>query len=71
MTEEKASEPTYSYCALPGNHRDHMCHLMERGMTAEIRSRSTRPAFACRNCGARADAAGDLCNPQPLQEARR
>lgn len=63
---EKKKEPGYDACLRPQEHRDHLCNLMDRGMTAEIRRRSDRPAFLCRNCGARANEAEDLCRPQPL-----
>jgi len=64
MTEKK--QKSYSACEGPERHGDHLCLLMERGMTGEVRRRSSRPAYVCDNCGARADEAKDLCNPQPL-----
>ena len=64
MTEEK--EKTYGACEGPACHSDHMCVLMEKGLTNEIRRRSSHPAYTCDNCGARADSAEDLCNPEPL-----
>jgi len=59
---------TYNICTGPGQHRDHLCHLMEKGLTVEIRLRSDRPGFQCKNCGARANEADDLCNPEPLRK---
>ena len=66
MTKKK--DTTYASCTLPGDHRDHLCHLMDRGQTEEIRRRTSRPAHVCANCGARADEKEALCNPRPLQE---
>lgn len=63
---KKTKAATYNACTGPQQHRDHLCHLMEKGMTGEVRRRSDRPAFLCANCGARANEAADLCNPEPL-----
>ncbi len=60
------AEKTYDTCIGPECHRDHMCVLMEKGMTEEVAQRSTHPEFSCRNCGARANRREDLCNPAPL-----
>lgn len=65
---ERTEEKSYNICERPEEHRDHMCHLMEKGKTAEIRRRSTDPRFVCGNCGARAHEKEDLCNPGGLQE---
>jgi len=67
MGEEARTPRSYNPCSGPQRHRDHLCHLMEKGMTEEVRRRSARPAFVCANCGARANAAEDLCSPQPLR----
>lgn len=64
MTEKKGR--TYGACEGPACHSDHMCILMEKGQSEEVRRRSSHPAFACGNCEARANEAKDLCNPQPL-----
>ena len=64
MGEKK--EKGYGACKGPRDHSDHMCVLMEKGLTEEIRRRSSQPAFVCGNCGARADTAEDLCNPEAL-----
>jgi hypothetical protein len=64
MTEKKGR--TYGACEGPACHSDHLCILMEKGLTEEVRRRSSHPAFACGNCEARANEAKDLCNPQPL-----
>ncbi len=66
MGEKKRSTETYNACSSPENHRDHMCHLMEKGMHREIQQRTTHPAYSCGNCGAQANEAEDLCNPRPL-----
>lgn len=66
MGESARPPRTENVCQQPEQHRDHLCLLMEKGQTAEIRRRSDRPAFACANCGARANAAEDLCRPRPL-----
>jgi hypothetical protein len=65
MGKKLKAAPTYATCTGPQQHRDHLCHLMEKGLTEEVRHRSDRPAFLCANCGARANEAGDLCNPEP------
>lgn len=67
MSEEKGTVKSYDACSDPKGHRDHMCQLMEKGLSAEISRLTTHPAFTCRNCGARANDREDLCNPQPLQ----
>jgi len=59
----------YNPCQNAAGHRDHLCHLMEKGQTAEVKARSSKPAFVCHNCNALANEAEDLCNPSPL--ARR
>lgn len=64
MTEKKRT--TYGACKGAPSHSDHMCMLMEKGLTEEIRRRSRHPAFVCGNCEAQADAAEDLCNPEAL-----
>lgn len=67
MGKESKAAATYNTCTGPQQHRDHLCHLMEKGLTEEVRRRSDRPAFVCANCGARANSADDLCNPEPLK----
>lgn len=64
MAEKK--QKSYGACKGPSGHSDHLCILMEKGMTEEVRRRSSHPAFVCGNCGARADKAEDLCNAEPL-----
>jgi predicted RNA-binding Zn-ribbon protein involved in translation (DUF1610 family) len=63
----KEREQHYSPCKEPSGHREHLCVLMERGMSAEVAARSQNPQFQCRNCGAYADARQDLCRPTPLR----
>lgn len=63
----KEREETYGPCDQASAHREHMCVLMERGLTAEISARSQNPQFQCKNCGAYADARQDLCRPSPLR----
>jgi len=55
MDKKPKAAATYNICSGPEQHRDHLCHLMEKGMTGEVRRRSDRPAFLCANCGARMD----------------
>jgi aminoglycoside N3'-acetyltransferase len=69
MGEKKSSVRTYDACSSPKIHGDHMCLLMEKGMSTEIRKRTTHPAYSCANCGARANERGDLCNPRELGPA--
>jgi hypothetical protein len=66
MATKERSATTYNVCSTPENHRDHMCHLMEKGKNKEIQARTSHPAYYCANCGARANEKEDLCNPQPL-----
>ncbi|PLX84824.1 MAG: hypothetical protein C0617_06310 [Desulfuromonas sp.] len=66
MGEKGFSPRTENACTAPAGHRDHMCLLMEKGLTEEVALRSTRPAYACGNCGALANEREDLCNPAPL-----
>ena len=66
MPSKTNEEPSYNECTGPGGHSGHMCLLMEQGRTREVAERAKNPAFSCRNCGARADARKDLCNPEPL-----
>jgi hypothetical protein len=67
LDKKSKAAATYNVCTGPQQHRDHFCHLMEKGLTEEVLRRSDRPAFLCANCGARANEAGDLCNPEPLK----
>ncbi len=55
-------------CPNPENHAEHICSLRAAGKTAEIQKRTSRPAFACYNCGTKANQAGDLCAPTPLEK---
>jgi hypothetical protein len=66
MDERDKTGQHYDECSGPGGHRDHLCNLMDRGLTGEVRRRSTNPAFFCANCGARGNQEEDLCNPEPL-----
>ncbi|KIH75669.1 hypothetical protein SAMN05660860_03058 [Geoalkalibacter ferrihydriticus] len=66
MTPAKESEQSYNECTNAQQHREHLCILMEQGRSREVSERSTHPAFACRNCGAYANEAQDLCNPMSL-----
>jgi hypothetical protein len=63
----KEREQNYSPCEAPAVHREHLCVLMERGMSAEVAARSQNPQFQCKNCGAYADTSQDLCRPAPLR----
>lgn len=67
MSRKSKPAATYSPCNGPEKHRDHLCHLMEKGLTEEVRRRSDRAAYVCINCGARANAEEDLCNPASLK----
>jgi hypothetical protein len=67
MDKKSKITATYNTCTGPQQHCDHLCHLMEKGLTEEVRRRSDRPAFLCANCGARANEAVDLCNPEALK----
>ena len=66
MATRKYPTTEDNLCSNPENHPAHMCQLSEAGRTEEIRKRSDKPAFACFNCGAKANQAGDLCSPTPL-----
>lgn len=59
MTDTKA-------CPTPEKHKMHMCAMKAKGMTEEIASLSGQPAFVCGNCGAKANAADNLCKPEAL-----
>ncbi|MHB1398716.1 MAG: hypothetical protein ACYDAI_13520 [Trichloromonadaceae bacterium] len=48
------------------SHKMHMCALKEKGMMAEIDQLSSKPTVVCGKCGAKANAAANLCNPRPL-----
>lgn len=66
MSDKPKRPRTGNTCIAPAGHRDHLCLLMEKGLTAEVARRTSNPAFACSNCGARANGREDLCNPRPL-----
>jgi len=66
MGKAEQKSPTYNTCRGPLDHRDHLCNLMEKGKTEEVRRRAADPRFACRNCRAQAHNRGDLCNPEPI-----
>ncbi|PLX79070.1 MAG: hypothetical protein C0616_12280 [Desulfuromonas sp.] len=53
-------------CEGAKQHRAHLCSLMERGKTEEIKQRTDQPKFSCRNCRAVANKAEDLCKPEPF-----
>ncbi|BCR04148.1 hypothetical protein DESUT3_12170 [Desulfuromonas versatilis] len=55
-------------CPNPENHAEHICSLRAAGRNSELKKRTDRPAFACFNCGAKANQAGDLCAPTPLDK---
>ena len=59
MSEQQA-------CPTPANHQMHMCALKSKGMNDEIARLSSKPAFVCGNCGAKANSADNLCKPQAL-----
>lgn len=69
MGNQDLSSRIETGCTAPGEHRDHLCLLMEKGLTEETRRRTTHPAFICCNCGARGNEREDLCNPLPLPPA--
>ncbi len=54
-------------CTNPQNHRTHMCVLREAGKYEEISRHSSNPSFVCYNCGARANEAGYVCSPTPVE----
>ena len=56
-------------CKNPENHATHMCALREAGKEEEIARHSDNPAFVCYNCGAKANEAGDVCSPTPLEKS--
>ena len=62
----RSREKNYAACQGPECHRDHLCVLMEKGLTEEVAKRSSAPAYVCGNCGAQANERRDLCNPAPL-----
>ena len=69
MSEKKPAARTENVCRDPQGHREHMCLLMEKGMTGQIVERTTHPAYFCRNCGARANERRDICYPIHLESS--
>jgi hypothetical protein len=67
--KKREPERAYDPCTKPEKHRDHLCLLMEKGLTEEVAQRTSHPRFSCRNCGARANDREDLCNPVSLGES--
>jgi hypothetical protein len=53
-------------CTNPDNHKMHLCELTKAGKTGEIDRLQKKPAFICGNCGRKANTAGALCAPGPL-----
>lgn len=68
MAGKPTPESNYNVCLLPTGHQEHLCRLMDRGQTAEVRQRSDHPAFFCRNCKAVGNLREDLCNPAPIED---
>ena len=50
-------------------HRMHMCALKAAGETDLIRTLSDNPTVQCRQCGARANSAKNLCAAHLMDEA--
>ncbi len=60
------AKQNYNPCSRPEGHREHLCLLMEKGLSEEVRQRTSHPTFVCGNCGARANEKEDLCHPLSL-----
>lgn len=54
-------------CRNPENHRHHLCELKAAGRHDEVAALTSAPGFVCGNCGSKANSAGALCAPGPLQ----
>jgi hypothetical protein len=50
------------------DHQGHLCVLHSKGLTAAIAQVTDRPTVVCFNCGREANAAGNVCNPMPIEE---
>lgn len=50
----------------PKAHKMHMCAMKHEGMMAEMDQLSNQPKVVCGKCGAKANAAANVCNPRPL-----
>lgn len=55
-------------CRNPENHKQHMCELKAAGKNEEVAELAKTPSYICGNCGNKANAAGGLCAPGPLQD---
>lgn len=56
-------------CRNPQNHQSHICSLREAGKEAQIARLSDNPAYACYNCGAKANDPGYVCSPTPIEKS--
>lgn len=57
-------------CRNPENHRYHLCELKAAGRDALVATFEKNPLYVCGNCGSKANTAGALCAPGPLQADR-
>ena len=53
-------------CRNPENHRHHLCELKAAGRDAIAATFEKYPSYICGNCGSKANTAGALCAPGPL-----
>jgi len=51
------------------NHKEHMCALKAAKNQELIDCLSDKPTVQCGNCGSKANAPNNVCNPEPLEEA--
>lgn len=52
----------------PEHHTMHMCTLKSKGEGYCIKSLSDKPAVECHYCSAKANDAGNVCDPKPLRK---
>ncbi len=48
------------------HHKMHMCALKSQNEDECIKSLSDKPTVECKNCGAKANDAKNVCDPKPL-----
>jgi hypothetical protein len=53
-------------CTCEEKHQGHICVLLGKGLSKEVKHLALNPNVACLRCGAEADSEDHVCIPVPL-----